>query len=282
VNDDVRCLDCGGTIYLDETQDRWRHVKHPAVHNARLLEHPGSDDTIDSGTGKDDVNFFRSLGMKPDRDLRQDCADWYLLEWLAQAQQYDPARRRFDQLTRELAVEFETYLDMAVGGELRHAVHVFRGELPASLASYWQSVRATNGDRSLAWREWTRLRREQPRETLVKWVDWAQRLFGDGDRWSSGEVGGPRWAAVASVYKLRLIGRGTDTSFVDRCFTLEHNFGAVFDKVYEVDGLTKVLETQMQNDYQGLRRWASPEVVELMNEWKLQQRSDFDSGWLGR
>jgi hypothetical protein len=45
--------------------------------------------------------------------------------------------------------------------------------------------------------------------------------------------------------------------FVDQCFSLEHNTGSVFNKLFETETLAGILDAQYRDDYETLLRHAS-------------------------
>src|SRR6266542_923599 len=89
-------------------------------------------------------------------------------------------------------------------------------------------------------------------------------LFKWGFPVSSG-TGGLKWATCAAVAGDYLSGTLSRTSFIDRCWTLEHNGGSAFNKIYlwasaHRHHLRNVLDTQEQEPYSELVKWGSEEV----------------------
>lgn len=210
--------------------------------------------------------FFQSLGMDPDRNLAKACADFYLLERMV-ADGYRPAVEPLRLFEKQTAREFATYLDMAVGGEVRHAGECeseFGVTIPRNLIKYIQAARDVRYSRSKCWKIWSRMRYSN-RESVQWFVD-CETVFND-ELWPHEEdlylVGGPSWATASRVvfdYMTEVIKPRT---FIDRCFTLQHNYGAIFDKVYKVRGLNTALEIQKDDNYQNLSRLASRPVKSM-------------------
>ncbi|MFN2614674.1 MAG: hypothetical protein ABR552_07645 [Actinomycetota bacterium] len=95
------------------------------------------------------VAFGRGIRHQ-DRNLSQAIADFYLRENLANVRHYSPAVRLLDELEHALAREFAEYLDIAIGGELRHATaHLELDEecLPIELAPFFPEVSVAASDR---------------------------------------------------------------------------------------------------------------------------------------
>jgi hypothetical protein len=238
--------------------------------------------------------FFKSIGLNVKRDLARDCADFYLLE-MAVAQGNYFAIDRLARHEAQLAKELSTYLDIAVGGEVRHATHMSRATglpLPEEMEAYWnvasKNEKSEKG-RFECWQVWYRLRRRDWNGTSI-WLLHAAELFVH-EKWHQGSVGGKGWSDAARVVHDYLYGMGRDKrkmkarTFVDRCWTIQHNGGAIFDKAYRnstmLDRLMKVLNRQEQEDYNYLKRVASPEIRQLWDDHKQNMRQEHDATWLG-
>ena len=61
--------------------------------------------------------------------------------------------------------------------------------------------------------------------------------------------GGDAWSLVARLLRDHLRGRVIARVFVDQCFSLEHNTGSVFNKLYETETLAGILDAQYRDDY---------------------------------
>lgn len=113
------------------------------------------------------------------------------------------------QLVERLDPIFQLYVDIAVGGELRHH--------PALRAQ------GLHGDRSYAWREWLSIREQIGPEALMDGVE----VFRDMGR----GYGGRKWAAAAQLLYRRVTNQIPDWLFVDRVFNMQHNGGSLLNKV---------------------------------------------------
>src|SRR6266508_1747098 len=185
-------------------------------------------------------------GVRADGDLAQAPAASYVLELLTARCDADAAKMLAD-FEACLARELACYLDMAVGGELRYAMqHLGKEALPAELACFFREI--DPGERGMAWMAWTVVRRVLGLRAL----EFAAHVFGTSG-WAE-NFGGEAWATVARLLRDHLRGRVIARVFVDQCFSLEHNTGSVFNKLYETETLAGILDAQYRDDYQTLLR----------------------------
>jgi hypothetical protein len=208
-----------------------------------------------------------------ERDLAQAVADFYLLETLGNVRGDAIARSKLYKFERELAKEFASYLDIAIGGELRYAKSSLGDECPKSLSAYTKE--ASLADRGTAWVVWGVVRRAWGLRAL----ELAQETFEHPD-WR-GAFGGEAWASIVSVLRAYLEGRINERIFVDRCFSLEHNGGCVFNKLYDTRTVNVVLEAHGDDDYSTLRGYASKEVERLWRRHQLLERLEYEPIWFG-
>jgi hypothetical protein len=69
--------------------------------------------------------------------------------------------------------------------------------------------------------------------------------------------------------------------FVDQCFSLEHNTGSVFNKLYDTSRLARALVAQSQDDYGTLLVYASHGVRRSWRFREWRRRQYHDPIWLG-
>lgn len=265
----------------------------------------------------------RRAGLQPDLDVNRACADFYLLERLTTLDSRE-AGRLLRSLENRLTREFSLYLDMILGGELRYARSKVQWGLSESCCNsayddviddqIWdecdecQTCREYTCDicpcqkdkplnlppmlnpiktfiiksspsRNDAWADWLKLRKKKGLQALSL----ATEVFAMD--WQSG-YGGPGWHSVARVLLDYTLGKMTDRSFIDRCWTLEHNNGNVFNKLYDGNNwLRTVLEKQAANEYEWLVSRASPQVKDVWKTHSRERRNqlfgEMDSVWLG-
>jgi hypothetical protein len=244
---------------------------------------PPEDQDYEENRDTDAFSFFRSLGMDPDRNMVKAVADFYLLEDLV-SRGYKPALAKLQEYEATVGEEFAKYLDMAVGGEVRHA-GAFQSEhdveIPRGLVRYMRAAKEVRYSRSKCWRIWTRMRAIN--ELSVGWLSECADVFVDvnwphrGSRYS---VGGPAWSTASRVvydYYTKTIKPRT---FLDRCFTLQHNNDYIFDKVYKVKGMNEVLEVQESGDYEKLLRYASRPVIDMVKYRLTMATTEQGRKWL--
>lgn len=221
-------------------------------------------------------------GINNDRQLSRDCADFYLLEKMV-ADDFKPAIRKLWTFERELTADLGDYLDVAIGGELRHTLEYdglwekYNDHICTATKEYLTRAQKLKCNRELCWHVWQELR--LTRGSLHLLSD-AELIFKD-DVWR-GNVGGAAWATAARALIDVMTRRIKPRTFVDRCWTLQHNGGAIFDKMYDVAGLYEVLELQAANKYAQLLPYASGDTKRMFVSFMRQQREEHDEIWLGR
>lgn len=221
-----------------------------------------------------ETRVARSRRIKyEDRDLSQVISDFYLLETLGCLHGDALARRKLEQLETEVASEFASYLDIAVGGELRYARSMLGDDCPKRLQPFIKE--AALADRGTAWLVWSVIRRAWGIDALYL----AEETF-DLPGWR-GAFGGEAWRDITKVLCSFLEGRINQRIFVDRCFSLEHNSGCVFNKLYRVRGVPTVLSAHGNDEYDTLLSYASEEAKCLWRRYEVMRRKDHDPVWLG-
>jgi hypothetical protein len=190
-----------------------------------------------------------AAGLDPTRNLAQSGADYYLLAHLRMPHYLPEAAERLEDLASELAQEFTTYLDLACGGELRHA-STWPYELPSC------PVLGRGSDRSVAWKDWLAW------ETPTYRMEYAVQAFEEAS-WPSRNYGGEPWMLIASTVLAFLRKEMSSEVFVDRVWNLEHHGGISLNKVYATDELATVLEAHGKDDYETLLSYSSDTVKHL-------------------
>lgn len=181
-------------------------------------------------------------GLDPTRDVKRDCADYYLLSYLRRPHYVAAAAQLLDDLVGELAPEFARYLDLACGGELRHA-----STWPCDVRC---PVLGSGTDRSVAWRNWLDWETPEVRAAF------AAEMF-EACSWPSRNYGGEPWAEIASTLHAFVSGNVAPDLFLDRVWNLQHHGGIVLNKVYETNGIGDVLEAHGSDDHDTLLQNAS-------------------------
>lgn len=208
-------------------------------------------------------------------NLTQYVADFYLLECLANIDGFTPAKAVFKAFSERIAREFAKYLDEIIGGELRHTIRICRTSqgIPPDLFPYLRMC-GQGFERSNSWKVWRVLRQREGIRALAM----ATETFENG-KWRDGAYGGSNWATITKVLLSYSTGKLPASLFVDRCFSLEHNGGCVFDKQYKVKGsLRKCLDAHGNDDYRTLLMHASASVKAL---WNARRHDWHSEEWLG-
>jgi hypothetical protein len=159
------------------------------------------------------------------------------------------AATRLEELASELAKEFTTYLDLACGGELRHA-STWPYELPSC------PVLGRGSDRSVAWKDWLAW------ETPMYRMEYALEAFEQAS-WPSRNYGGEPWMLIASTVLAFLREETSAEVFVDRVWNLEHHGGISLNKLYATEELIAALEAHGKDDYDTLLAYSSDATKRL-------------------
>ena len=219
---------------------------------------------------------FMKIGINAGRDLAENCADYYLLEELANVYEQEDAKIGLSLLANELAPEFATYFDLAVGGELRYAFSDGRSERCKDLP-YVIHMDKRPATREQAWWQWLEWEDAVTRTEIAsqyfykgfKKVDgeWVYNHNLHGPWGEGGGVGGWRWGNIAETANLYLTGKITAVKFLDRAWNLQHNGGCALNKVYSItDELKEVLELHGSKGSFDLVDYASDTVTQLWSK----------------
>ena len=185
-------------------------------------------------------------------------ADYYLLLRLSLE---GITLKEFEAHRTKMTVLVAAYLDMAIGGELRHNRHT----TDINLKGYLKNVPTKRG---LAWGVWHQWRAEHPES-----LELAQKHF-TAAGWGTA-FGGKRWAYATKILRGWLEASLSAEQFLDQALALQHNGGIIFDKWFiDCPALKKVLDANLHNNVAGLFSYASEEVKDF---WSLRGKKS--SNW---
>lgn len=265
----MRCLGCGGYIDFDACQDCRNYHAACCSCMQRRRQPPWVERGI---TAYPAVTSFDSQQWSKWRkiDPVQSMAEFYLLSYMdtgdfpkegdveyfnSLAILTNEGRKAREALVKKLDQPFQEYMDIAIGGELRHhsALH---GILDSE-------------DRATAWRQWPSIREQVGPRALLDAAD----LFLEMD---SG-YGGDCWATAAKTLYDRVTNKREPWLFCDRVFTLQHNNGSILNKVKwgwftriesSLDGATAVVgNAHHQGKLDVLFLFSSASVGQLFSDW---------------
>jgi hypothetical protein len=149
-------------------------------------------------------------------DPVESMCEFYLLDFITTydkggcAEFVAEARAMQEEIVQRCDPPFTVYVDMVVGGELRHHPLLYN-EMEGC-------------DRANAWVKWAFIREQVGPQALLD----AAELMLDIRR---GGYGGPPWAAAARIVYDRVTGKLDARTFVDRVFTMQHNGGSLLNKI---------------------------------------------------
>ena len=162
--------------------------------------------------------------------------------------------------------------ELAEAGDLRVDID---GDLADWVRLHSGGSEASRGD---AWAEWLEYHDANGSRALRDlWLGF------EADGWASG-YGGEAWALIARYAYEYQAGKISAHAFMDRCWTLHHNGGNVFDKMFDSYSLDRQLMHQANDNYEYLTRSASPQVRDLwiIRRYVLSDSLGRSPEWLGR
>jgi hypothetical protein len=225
-----------------------------------------NDEYEEDGEDENDAEQRIASGtwnLPTDLPLVREAADFYLLLDLHLDGLDDG---KFKSCVTRLSTWFSCYADMVVGGELRYTCgHV--GDLTNNI--HPQLLVALRGVqhalRHEAWDGWADVRERHGSDALI-WAEQAFKAFGN-----PATYGGHKWAYIAEVVHKYVTGEYTPLLFVDMCWSLEHNGGQFFGKLWNTNMLQSVLDANKtwgegEATPELLTKLASPMVREFYAE----------------
>lgn len=240
--------------------------------------YPNLSETERTYSGNLEGSYKKSAkmwGVDVQTDPVQAMADFYLLDGIAGMVFNSGTHVRQDPGCRQVAAEaqdaqdelvafwdrqFCGYVDMVIGGELRHH-RAFN-----QIAKF---------GRATAWAQWKVIRDRVGPDAL----DDAAGLFREMPSSSRSGIGGEKWAIPADLLYARLTDRIDPKTWVDRVFTLQHNGGSLLNKLewkvenmaqWNISRISKFLgpaHAAEEIPYGVLLVAASPHVQSLFAAW---------------
>jgi hypothetical protein len=158
----------------------------------------------------------------------------------------------------------------------------WRDHVSEEMEEYITRTMDDGAGRNKSWRTWISFAKQLG---LARALAHAVPAF-EEHLWQSGAYGGPAWQTAAKVARDFAMRKVSARLFIDRCWTLQHNGGALFDKVWDHEHcieLQSLLQEQADDNYAPLARRASSEVRALwrVRDWHLSGRKDREAEWLG-
>lgn len=307
-------------ILYFETVDKWSHTTDSGVIKQNLMPRVYASFSVQDHTHTKDKSLKTSKStlfnpenrkqwmddwkLAVDMDLARECANLYLLvdlerEYFNRDVENPNWRLRIalNDRIRFLDHNFTAYLDMIIGGELRHlpmkveqyaaqayvdtikgvnkkkvyqqVMYALYGDTDViEVSRYWcEECRCYHHDREgehghgisrqEMWSKWHGIRTQTGIDSMYAARDFF-RYFADS--WGSG-YGGEKWAKICDCLIRHLEGRDTPLIFIDTVWSLEHNGGNCLNKV-----------------------WHTPTNLQFILDSKFSGRSElvarFAEGWL--
>lgn len=157
------------------------------------------------------------------------------------------------------------------------------------IASFLKTLRENGGNllsgsrdyrRSLGWTVWHELSEGEP----ATWLRDCAEMFACEEYWRGDYhgYGGEKWALAAHIAADYYDSRIQPRTFLDRCWSMEHNGGCIFNKFYELlpvpsllwprskkNYLQAILDVQAADEYDLLAEHATRYVRDLWGEFSL-------------
>lgn len=248
-----------------------------------------------------ELKIAKKLGIQYNRPIAEHAADYYLLQNMWQIHKFGRAYHELVKLAGEVAPEFSTYLDLAIGGESRYADTYTRnvyGIHPGRDPKKGQSN--TRPSRTGAWAIWIEwenplvraefatnvfysgLKKQVNNEGTEYWVEDEGKISKKNPLFFSPDsgYGGPKWGDIAKTQLMYLKKEIDPVMFLDRVWNLQHNGGICLNKVYtNLSNISYVLQLHANGSDLDLLPYASSKVVELhkmCNKWISRWFKDND------
>lgn len=103
----------------------------------------------------------------------------------------------------------------------------------------------------------------------------ARRILAGAPDASNTGVGGKNWAVPARFTSLYLTGQMSSYVYLDRMWSVQHNGGSLFNKLFPVNNLEVVLSQQYQNNYRWLAGYIQRESETAVGKYLLDLWLDF-------
>jgi len=219
-------------------------------------------------------------------DYKQTPLEWF--KYKTKARRQLTATRR-SMLIGYINSDGSNLDDVADGAEIRPYEPPFAVRELMDAFDWEADGKAT---RSAAWREWAGIVGSGTEEALRQcveafnhpiwmgntgnamfyWKDTGKPVF---DLMSKVSVGGPSWAQAAELAADYLSKRIQTRTFLDRCWSLQHNNGSLFNKIYETRSLMRVLQQQAEDNYPLLATHVDDHVRRLWIEHEYSPGGDW-------
>jgi hypothetical protein len=204
----------------------------------------------------------KAWGINPNLRLVEWCSNFYTLYYLIL--DHPEVKEKFEEYKELLLVQFQNYIDMACGGELRHSKGRATGTSKIKgLSKQHDQIlsrvqKSGDNGRVGAWQEWRLIRDEYGLQALQVAEDCFTKMG-----WS-GAYGGKKWGTAAQILRFYLEDNITATTFIDTVWSLQHNCNYILDKVWKVPSELKfILDCKVEDKIAPITKYCTKEVKEL-------------------
>jgi len=236
------------------------HVEPPPKVVEKLED--GDHTKVESKLDSHYDEICKAWGINPNLRLVEWCSNFYTLYYLTL--DHPEVKEKFEEYKELLLVQFQNYIDMACGGELRHSKGRATGTSKIKgLSKQHDQIlsrvqKSGDNGRVGAWQEWRLIRDEYGLQALQVAEDCFTKMG-----WS-GAYGGKKWGTAAQILRFYLEDNITATTFIDTVWSLQHNCNYILDKVWKVPSELKfILDCKVEDKIAPITKYCTKEVKEL-------------------
>ena len=230
---------------------------------------------------------IQAWGLDPHIQLSSNAALFYLL-YTRMNRGDHVARAELRYLMDYLLPQLKNYLDMATAGEARYTLEGGRANydsafIPQDVRDYiatskhlelrsviWRSAHNhqlflvdQKGDGRDVFAEYSASSNDNARMTMwAGWKDIREKYGLDAITWcvvrhfmghgGGGGVSGPLWANAANLVRKHDLKQISDLFFIDQAFSLQHNGGNIFNKLWDCSNLQHILSCAFKGNMRSL------------------------------
>lgn len=270
----IRCVVCHKPLGLDDQCHNGDCIKSQShsfscetASCKKYCRKRVSGEDEDSAEARDTRTVACKLwNVHAETDIAKEAMNFYTAWGVARIHDDKQAIAILEKQVDRLAGEFSRYFDLALGGELRHCM-VYNGAYKDRIPKWLQAEYPCRQARPCAWLRWKDVRDEYGISALrdavfcFKLPNWPH------------SYGGNNWATIAYTLLEYLEKKTSAIVFLDSAFSLEHNCGCAFNKIYGTNYVKEALDVcfNKRTPYEIVRSsmggHVSKEIVELVEKY---------------
>lgn len=209
-------------------------------------------------------------GVDQSLNIANEAMNFYVTWGVARLHEDKKAIKLLEAQVDRLSKQLAAYFDLALGGELRHCM-VYNGQYKDRIPKWLQKEYPCRQARPCAWLRWKDVRDEFGLDALRDAM-FCFKLPG----WPS-SYGGNNWATIAFTLLEYLEGRVSAIVFLDSAFSLEHNCGCAFNKIYNTNYVREALDVCFTKTdpsdiiKSNMKNHIDPEIIALVQKYDKKE-----------